>query len=68
MKKIIALVMALTMIFAAVACGGEKPDVKSEGVMTYAEYVAADLESEVVIEAYVQAKQSWWEDKAHHRH
>ncbi len=64
MKKIIALVMALTMIFAAVACGGEKPDVKSEGVMTYAEYVAADLESEVVIEAYVQAKQSWWEDKA----
>ncbi len=37
---------------------------KSEGVMTYAEYVAAELESEVVIEAYVQAKQSWWEDKA----
>ena len=39
-------------------------DAKSEGVMTYAEYVAADLDSEVVIEAYVQAKQSWWEDKA----
>jgi hypothetical protein len=38
--------------------------VKSEGVMTYAEYVAAELDSEVVIEAYVQAKQSWWEDKA----
>ena len=37
---------------------------KSEGVMTYAEYIAADLDSEVVIEAYVQAKQSWWEDKA----
>ena len=32
--------------------------------MTYAEYIAADLDSEVVIEAYVQAKQSWWEDKA----
>lgn len=39
-------------------------EVKSEGVMTYAEYVAADLESEVVVETYVQAKQSWWEDKA----
>ena len=39
-------------------------DVKSEGVMTYAEYVAAELDSEVVIETYVQAKQSWWEDKA----
>lgn len=37
---------------------------KSEGVMTYDEYMAAELESEVVIEAYVQAKQSWWEDKA----
>ncbi len=39
-------------------------DAKSEGVMTYEEYVAADLDTEVVIEAYVQAKQSWWEDKA----
>ena len=37
-------------------------DVKSEGVMTYAEYAEAALDSEVVIEAYVQAKQSWWED------
>lgn len=39
-------------------------DVKSEGVMTYAEYVAAELESQVTVETYVQAKQSWWEDKA----
>ena len=39
-------------------------DEKSEGVLTYEEYMAADLDSEVVIEAYVQAKQSWWEDKA----
>ncbi len=33
-------------------------------VMSYAEYAAADLDSEVTIEAYVQAKQSWWENKA----
>jgi len=39
-------------------------DEKSEGVMTYDEYVAAALDSQVVIETYVQAKQSWWEDKA----
>ncbi len=39
-------------------------DEKSEGVMTYEEYAAAEVETEVVIEAYVQAKQSWWEDKA----
>lgn len=39
-------------------------DVKSEGVMTYEEYAAAELDTKVVVETYVQAKQSWWEDKA----
>lgn len=39
-------------------------DEKSEGVMTYEEYAAAEVDTEVTIEAYVQAKQSWWEDKA----
>ncbi|MCD7835496.1 MAG: hypothetical protein LUG83_02330 [Lachnospiraceae bacterium] len=39
-------------------------DVKSDGVMTYEEYVAAELDTEVVIETYVQAKQSWWKDTA----
>ena len=34
------------------------------GVMTHAEYIAADLDTQVVVETYVQAKQSWWEDKA----
>ena len=37
---------------------------KGEGVMTYAEYAEAAIDDEVVIEAYVQAKQSWWDDKA----
>ena len=32
-------------------------------VMTYAEYEAAALDSKVVIEAWVQATQSWWENK-----
>ncbi len=36
---------------------------KSEGVMTYAEYVAADVDTEVTIECYVQAHQSWWDNK-----
>ncbi len=70
--------MALTLVSACVGCGAsegnasstdasassEAEDTKSEGVMTYDEYVAAALDSEVVIEAYVQAKQSWWEDQA----
>lgn len=66
MKKIFALLLTLTCLFGMVACGGSSADpaAKSEGVMTYAEYVAAELDSEVIIEAYVQGKQSWWEDKA----
>ena len=32
-------------------------------VMTHAEYVAAPLDSAVVIEAYVQDHQSWWDNK-----
>lgn len=70
MKKLTALLLAGAMVFACVGCGSnggsnsKDADAKSEGVMTYAEYVAADIDSEVVIEAYVQAKQSWWEDKA----
>lgn len=78
MKKLLSLLMALTLVSACVGCGAsegnasstdasassEAEDTKSEGVMTYDEYVAAALDSEVVIEAYVQAKQSWWEDQA----
>ncbi len=33
-------------------------------VMSYEEYAAAALDTQVVVETYVQAKQSWWEDKA----
>ncbi|MGN0297735.1 MAG: hypothetical protein ACI4C1_00880 [Lachnospiraceae bacterium] len=33
-------------------------------VMSYAEYIAADLDTQVVVETYVQAKQSWWNDTA----
>ncbi len=36
---------------------------KGEGVMTYAEYAAAELDSPVVIEAYVLDHQSWWNDQ-----
>ncbi len=32
-------------------------------VMTYAEFVAAELDTLVCVETYVQAKQSWWENK-----
>lgn len=41
----------------------DDPTVKSEGVMSYADYVAAAVDDEVVIECYVQATQSWWDNK-----
>ena len=64
MKKTIALLLCLVLILAlAAGCSGGS-DKKSAGVMTYAEYAAAELDTKVVIETYVQAKQSWWEDQA----
>ena len=72
MKKFLGIVLALAMLVAMpvfamaddAAPAEDAADVKSEGVMTYEEYMAAELDSQVVVETYVQAKQSWWEDKA----
>ncbi len=69
MKKITSLLFVFALVIACAGCSGSgkssgDTDKKSEGVMTYAEYVAAPLDSQVVVETYVQAKQSWWEDKA----
>lgn len=62
-KLLLLLTVSLAMLFAA--CGNkEEKDVKSEGVMTYEEYAAAAINSEVTVETYVQAKQSWWDNKA----
>ena len=100
MKKIIALLLALVMVFALVACGGNKDagtdagtdtgadantdaqagdsieggaaegetagdaeaDIPEEVVvMTHDEFVAAELDTQVVVETYVQNKQGWWE-------
>ena len=69
MKKITSLLFVFALVIACTGCSSSgksagDTDKKSEGVMTYAEYVAAPLDSQVVVETYVQAKQSWWEDKA----
>ena len=71
MKKIVSLLLVLVMLFALAACNKPDPDPKpevdihkkGEGVMTYAEYAAAAIDAEVVIEAFVQATQSWWDNK-----
>jgi hypothetical protein len=68
MKRILAFALALVFLIALAGCGKTQTDgnadVKSEGVMTHEEYIAAELDKQVVVETYVQAKQSWWEDKA----
>ena len=75
MKKSLNAFLALALAASLAGCGssgsgggsdsGAKgPDTeKGEGVMTYAEYEAAAIDDKVVIEAYVQGKQSWWNDK-----
>ena len=59
MKKFAAILVALLLALLCMSAVAEK----SEGVMTYAEYDAAEMDAEVVIETYVQATQSWWDNK-----
>ena len=64
MKKFFAVLLALSMVFALAACtsGSNEPaaepevDIfaKGEGVMTYAEYAAADLDTEVTVETFLR--------------
>lgn len=56
MKKFVAALLTLCMVLMGCAA-------LAEGVMTHADYVAAAIDDEVVVETYVQAKQSWWENK-----
>lgn len=37
---------------------------EAPAVMSHEEYMAAEMDTQVVVETYVQAKQAWWEDKA----
>ena len=67
MKKILALVLALTMVLCLAACGQKKAEedifAKGEGVLTHEQYLAAEEGSRVTVEAFVQGHQSWWDGK-----
>ena len=56
MKKFVAMLLVLSIILAFAGCAGSK-------VMSHDDFIAADLDAEVVIETYVQAHQSWWDNK-----
>ena len=71
MKKIIAMLLVLSMFAAFAACAGSEEtssvaDTSVEAsteevkVLTYAEYLAAEVGTTVTVETYVQANQSWW--------
>ena len=56
MKRMIALALVCVLLLAGCAGGKSK-------AMTHEQYVAAEMQSEVVVETYVQAHQSWWDNK-----
>ncbi|MBO7662257.1 MAG: hypothetical protein J6U01_02705 [Clostridia bacterium] len=58
MKKIVALVLVLMMAVCSAAALAEE-----EKVMTHEEYIAAELDTAVTLETYVQATQAWWDGK-----
>lgn len=67
MKKLFTLLLVLILGLSLCACNKEQQEqidylAKSEGTMTYEEYAAvvADNSTEVTIEGYVQAVQSYW--------
>ncbi len=57
MKRLFAALLAVSMLLCFASC-------KDSGIMSHEDYMAAEIDSEVVIETYVQAKQAWWDDKA----
>ena len=58
MKKILALVLALAMMASLSLAMAEEA-----AVMTHEEFVAAEMDTAVTVETYVQGFQSWWDNK-----
>ncbi len=66
MKKLLALLLAVVLVFSLAACGkSAQKDIfaKGEGVLTHEQYIAAEEGSRVTVEAFVQGTQSWWDGK-----
>ena len=70
MKKLLVVLLMFIMLLSVVACnpnnggnGGNNGGENEVTVMTYAEYMAAEIDDKVVVDVYVQATQSWWDNK-----
>ena len=57
MKKLLAIIISLALVFTLAACAEE-----SKEHLSYDEVAKAALDTNVCIEANVQAHQSWWEN------
>ena len=77
MKKLLALllILILALSLTMTSCAKEEPDDDDETedneqggeqvrVLSHADFLAAEVDSKVVIEAYVQAAQGWWEGES----
>ena len=66
MKKLLALLLALVMVMALAACGGTTEPTEEPApevtVMSYEEFMAAEVDAQVIIETYVQACRGWWNE------
>ncbi len=75
MKKLFAVLLAALAALTLFGCQSTEKDPTGSTtatesqttaddvkVLTYAEFLAAETDSKVTVEAYVQAKQSWWKD------
>ncbi|MBO7196503.1 MAG: hypothetical protein J6V80_04155 [Clostridia bacterium] len=55
MKRILSLLVLVVLLVSLVSCGPK--------TMNYAEYCDAAMDAEVTVDMYVQAHQSWWDNK-----
>ena len=57
MKKSVFLVLTLLFVFLSALA------LADENVMTHAQFMQAGLDDPVCVETYVQATESWWDNK-----
>ena len=55
MKKLVSVLLLVVLVVSLASCGTK--------TMSYAEYSAAAMDAEVVVDMYVQGHQSWWDNK-----
>lgn len=71
MKKLLVVLLSLLMVLGLTACSSDKPEPQPEpqpepapsAANNYADYLAADIDTELELLMSVQAHESWWDNK-----